>query len=364
MTSDRMAERPRMTAIVDKAPPDRAHHAGVSANIELVIDTSPGPTCTAQNRWDRDDFTRLARVEPVWNEDERAALVALLRTRPSRLTWPEITDEVSARGSARAFWHESHPAGLFEDDDSGALDDAARDIAAWRSTNLGFLTFRDGDYPAQLREIHEMPPVLFHLGKLLPGEAGVSVVGSRQASARGLAIAHAVATGLADRDITVIAGLAKGIDTAAHQAAIDAGGRTVAVIGTGINQSYPAENRELQARIAREGLVLSQFWPDAPPTKHSFPMRNAVMSGFGRATIVVEAGEHSGARIQARKAVGHGRPVIFTDLVVETNKWPSDLIGQPGVHVARSTAEIMSLVEDILTGPNAVEELLAAVTER
>jgi len=108
---------------------------------------------------------------------------------------------------------------LFEDGDSGALDDAARDISAWRSTNLGFLTFRDGDYPAQLREIHEMPPVLFHLGKWLPGEAGVSVVGSRQASARGPAIAHAVATGLADRDITVIAGLAKGIDTAAHQAA-------------------------------------------------------------------------------------------------------------------------------------------------
>lgn len=300
-------------------------------------------------------------MERTWDEDERAALVALLRARPGKRTWPEIAAEVAARGSARAFWDESHPAGLFDHDD--ALADAARDIAGWRSANLGFLTFRDNDYPAQLREIHEMPPVLFHHGTLVAGEIGVSVVGSRQASAQGIAIARAVSTGLADREITVIAGLAKGIDTAAHQAALDAGGRTVAVIGTGINQSYPAENKDLQTRIAREGLLLSQFWPDAPPTKHSFPMRNAVMSGYGRATIVVEAGEHSGARIQARKAVGHGRPVILTDLVVTANKWPHELIGQPGVHVARSTAEIMSIVEDIAAGPRTVDDLLAAATK-
>lgn len=302
-------------------------------------------------------------MKPTWDEDERAALVALLRTRPSKLTWSDITAEVAARGSALALWEELHPVGLFDNDDADALTDATRDLAGWRSAGLGFLTFRDREYPAQLREIHEMPPVLFHRGRLLAAEIGVSVVGSRNASSRGRDIARAVATGLADRQITVIAGLAKGIDTAAHQAALDTGGRTVAVIGTGINQSYPAENRNLQARIAREGLVISQFWPDAPPTKHSFPMRNAVMSGFGRATVVVEAGEHSGARIQARKAVGHGRPVILTDLVVDANTWPADLIGQPGVHVASSTAEIMSLVENIVAAQKTVDELLAAATK-
>jgi predicted Rossmann fold nucleotide-binding protein DprA/Smf involved in DNA uptake len=149
----------------------------------------------------------------------------------------------------------------------------------------------------------------------------------------------------------VIAGLAKGIDTAAHTAALEAGGRTVAVIGTGITKCYPAENRQLQDRIATEGLVLSQFWPDSPPTKHTFPMRNAVMSGYGRATIVVEAGERSGARIQARQTVAHGRPVILTDLVVKANKWSAALINRPGVHVASSPAEIMSIVEDIAAGP-------------
>lgn len=306
-------------------------------------------------------------MERSWDDEERAALVALLRTRPSRLTWSDITAEVQSRGSARAMWDHHHPADLFDGIDvpdspeaTAALTQATHDIRDWRASDFEFLTFRDDGYPAQLREIHEMPPVLFHKGTLVPDEIGVSVVGSRKASAKGLGIARSVATGLAQRKITVIAGLARGIDTTAHNAALDAGGRTVAVIGTGITQTYPAENRELQAQIGAEGLVLSQFWPDAPPTKHSFPMRNAVMSGFGRATIVVEAGEHSGARIQARKAVAHGRPVIFTDLVVSTNEWPSTLIGQPGVHVASSTAEIMSLVEDIIAGPAAVDALLAA----
>lgn len=301
------------------------------------------------------------RIEHVI-DDERAALVALLRTRPGKLTWADITGEVAARESAQAFWDEHHPAGLF-DDDSTALAEAAQDIAAWRTEGLGFLTFRDPDYPAQLREIHEMPPVLFHQGQLRSDEIGVSVVGSRQASARGLEIARAVAKGLAERKVTVIAGLAKGIDTAAHQAALDAGGRTVAVIGTGISRSYPAENTALQVRIATEGLVLSQFWPDAPPTKPSFPMRNAVMSGYGRATIVVEAGEQSGARIQARMAVAHGRPVILTDFVVRANKWPASLLGRPGVHVAESTADIMSVVENISARENKVAELLAAATK-
>jgi DNA processing protein len=328
-----------------------------------MVDTSHSVACLWQDQPFLDIATSLTRVERAWDDDERAALVALLRTRPSKLTWPDITAEVSARGSARAFWDESHPAGLFDDIDNSALADATQDITAWHSANLGFMTFRDRDYPAQLREIHEMPPVLFHRGSLVVNEIGVSVVGSRQASAHGLEIARSVATGLAERGITVIAGLAKGVDTAAHQAALDASGRTVAVVGTGITQSYPAENKALQARIADEGLVLSQFWPDAPPTKHSFPMRNAVMSGFGRATIVVEAGEHSGARIQARKAVGHGRPVILTDLVVAANKWPQDLVDQPGVHVASGTAQIMSLVEGIVAGPRTVDELLAAATK-
>ena len=95
------------------------------------------------------------------------------------------------------------------------------------------------------------------------------------------------------------------------------GGRPIGVLGTGINRVYPASHRELHDRVAAAGALVSQFLPDAPPTKQSFPMRNVTMSGLGRASIIVEASEHSGTRIQARVAVEHGRPVILTDFVVK-----------------------------------------------
>lgn len=144
--------------------------------------------------------------------------------------------------------------------------------------------------------------------------------------------------------ITVISGLAAGIDTAAHHAALDAGGRTVAVLGTGIHRVYPAANRALQQRIASEGMVLSQFWPDAAADKKSFPLRNATMSGYGRATLVVEAGETSGARIQARVGVEHGRAVILRDHMVRTNEWAKALRHRPGVHVVSGVDEVLGVV--------------------
>jgi DNA protecting protein DprA len=299
-----------------------------------------------------------------WDDTERAALVALLRTRPRGMTWPQITAEVDRRGSAMELWRAQHPADLFESyGESLALAEARRDIAGWLAADLGFMTFLDDVYPAQLRDIHDLPPVLFHRGALAPGEAGISVVGSRAASPRGLSIARSIAAGLVERGVVVIAGLARGIDTAAHRAALDAGGRTVAVIGTGLNRYYPAENRSLQDLISRDGMVLSQFWPDSPPTRHTFPMRNIVMSGYGRATIVVEATEQSGARIQAKRAVAHGRPVILTDRVVAVNRWPCTLIGRPGVHVASSTAEVMKIAESILDQPAAIDKLFSVAAE-
>ena len=114
-------------------------------------------------------------------------------------------------------------------------------------------------------------------------------MGTRRPTRQGLTRAQEIAAGLAERDVSVVSGLAEGIDTAAHTAALAARGRTVAVIGTGLLRSYPASNAALQERIATEHLVLSQFWPGAAPTKTSFPMRNAVMSGYAAATVVIEA---------------------------------------------------------------------------
>ncbi|NLT56732.1 MAG: DNA-processing protein DprA, partial [Actinomycetales bacterium] len=172
----------------------------------------------------------------VWDDSERAALVALLRVRPTDLTWPEITARVAQEGSARAVWAQLVPQDLFHEVEHSddPLRVAARDVAAWTSAPFAFHTFMDDAYPAQLRDVHQMPPVLFTRGRLLAGDLGVCVVGSRSASPRGRELAGEVATALAGEGLSVVSGLAAGIDRAAHEAALAAGGRTVAVIGTGI----------------------------------------------------------------------------------------------------------------------------------
>jgi DNA processing protein len=244
----------------------------------------------------------------------------------------------------------------------GPLEEARRDIRIWtKDQRHTVTTIIDAAYPIRLRGIHQAPPLLFSRGLLKPDDRAVSVVGSRKASERGLEIASSVARALVAKSVTVVAGLAAGIDTAAHRAALDAGGRTVAVIGTGINRQYPAANRELHHEIAEHGLLISQFWPDAPAQKHTFPMRNATMSGYGMATVVVEAGEHSGARSQARMAVEHGRPVILTDLVVTANMWAKALVGRPGVHVADSLQAVMDTIDDLFEESRRVDAALRSL---
>jgi DNA processing protein len=280
---------------------------------------------------------------------EQAALVALLQAREVDRRWPEITADVLERGSALEVWHQLTPPALLEHPGEGdALEAAARQIRRWAEQGWTLTTILDEDYPARLRDIHQAPPFLFFRGSLIPNDPAVSVVGSREASDRGLAIAAGVTHELVARRVTVVAGLARGIDAVAHRTALADGGRTVGVIATGISRVYPAENAGLHEEIASRGLLLSQFWPEAPPQKHNFLMRNATMSGYGLATIVVEAGEKSGARVQARLAVEHGRPVILTDLVVNQNHWAQALIGRPGVHVATGLREVADTVDQLI----------------
>ncbi len=305
--------------------------------------------------------SRLRRMPP-WDDQERATLVALVQGLPQAGAWPGVVAEIIEAGSARSVWDAHHDQSLFDTEPPAPIAEAAHQIADWRTAGLGVHTFRDVSYPAQLREIHQVPPVLFSQGTLHPGEPAVSVVGSRRACDQSLDWASEVSAALVSAGITVVSGLAAGIDTAAHTAALEAGGRTVAVLGTGINRVYPAANRDLQERIACEGLVLSQFWPDAAATKKSFPLRNATMSGYGRATIIVEAGETSGARIQARVGVEHGRPVILRDCVVRVNEWAAALQHRPGVYVVSSVEEVLGVVaalrpdlDDVLTGVLTVD---------
>ena len=293
---------------------------------------------------------------------EQAAMVALLRLRPDGLSWAEIALAVADDGSSERVWREHTSTGLFSDPRIAEISaDAKRDVVAWRSEGIGISTVVDDDYPRALRDVHQYPPILFTRGDLRPDDPAVSVVGSRRASSAGSIDAREVARGLCRRSMTVVAGLAEGIDTSAHQAALEIGGRTVAVVGTGIRRVYPPQNERLQSQIARHGAVISQFWPDAPPRRQTFPIRNAVMSGYGIATVIVEAGEHSGTRIQARLAVDHGRPVVLFERVVRSTSWGRDLVDRPGVHVATGVAEAMHAVDSVVDSNRGIAQLVSAL---
>jgi len=168
------------------------------------------------------------------------------------------------------------------------------------------------DYPAWLRRSYDPPPVLFARGTLVAGEGplAVALVGSRAATPSGLAFARSLARDLAEAGIAVVSGLARGIDTAAHEGALDARGRTVAVLGAGLDRLYPEENASLARRIERDGAIVSEFPLGTRPWKGNFPRRNRVIAGWGRAVVVVEAGAKSGALITARAALEEGRDVM------------------------------------------------------
>ena len=286
-------------------------------------------------------------------------MVALLRT--GRRPWVEYAERVEDLGSAAVVLYEEL-AGPEENAAQTSMFDAARqapdqllaqagaDLDRWRTAGMHLLTVLDQGYPPNLRAVHDRPPMVFVAGHLTPADAhAVAVVGARKASRAGIARAGAIAEHLVDRGYTVVSGLAAGIDTAAHTAALGRRGRTVAVIGTGLARSYPPQNASLQRRIASECAVVSQFWPDAPPSRRSFPMRNAVMSGITLATVVVEASDTSGARMQARLACAQGRPVFLLASLVERQQWAREYAARPGTHVVHSPDEITTVVERLIS---------------
>jgi DNA processing protein len=170
------------------------------------------------------------------------------------------------------------------------------------------------------------------------------VIGSRDASPAGIRRAKAIVEHLVDSGYAVVSGLAAGIDSVAHTAALARGGRTVAVIGTGLRHCYPPQNAGLQRMITSEGAVISRFWPNVRPRRANFPMRNALMSGLARATVIVEAAQTSGARPQARFALAHGRPVFLLSPLLRQH-WANELAARPGTYVVECAEEITAVLE-------------------
>jgi DNA processing protein len=221
--------------------------------------------------------------------------------------------------------------------------------ARLRKLGIDALTLLDDEYPSNLRQVADPPPVLFVRGRLIVSDArAVALVGTRRATGYGYAVAERLAGDLAGAGVTVVSGLAKGIDTAAHRAALEAGGRTIAVLGNGLDQVYPPENSGLARQIVERdsGAVISEFAPAIPPDAVNFPRRNRIISGLSAGTVIIEAGERSGALITADFALEQGRDVlavpgsIFSPVSAGTN----ELIKQGATPVTCAT-DVLTIFE-------------------
>ena len=216
-----------------------------------------------------------------------------------------------------------------------------------RTLGAAVVTFTDPRYPQNLKEIHDPPPYLYVKGSLAGGDKiAVAMVGSRNASQYGLAETKKIAASLAGKGVTVVSGGARGIDTQAHQGAISAGGRTIAVLGCGIDVTYPRENGELFRKIAENGAVVTEYPMGTPPDRANFPPRNRIISGISMGVIVMEAAKESGSLITAAYSVEQGREVYA-------------LPGSVGSSTSRGTHALIRNGAKLVEGPNDVlEDLL------
>lgn len=189
--------------------------------------------------------------------------------------------------------------------------DLETELARVKQAGLEMVTWDDLEYPSRLAEIHHPPPLLYQLGEFAPADRwAVGIVGTRQASTYGNSVTELISSHLAASGITVVSGLARGIDAVAHRAALNAGGRTIAVLGSGLDTIYPPEHRKLAEAIKRQGSVISDYPLGTQPEPANFPPRNRIISGLSLAVIVTEAGESSGALITADFAAEQGRDVL------------------------------------------------------
>jgi DNA processing protein len=228
--------------------------------------------------------------------------------------------------------------------------DAEAELQLAAEHGIDVLTEDCGDYPRLLRQIHDPPGVLFRRGKPEPqDEMAVAIVGTRHASRYGIAQAERLAGSLARTGFTVVSGLARGIDAAAHRGALAAGGRTIAVLGSGLLEMYPPEHDKLAEEVAGSGYILSESPPRMIPLSGAFPQRNRIISGLSVGTIVVEAALRSGALITARHAYEQGREVFAVP-------GPIDSRMSHGCHaLIKDGAKLVESIDDVLAelGPLA-----------
>ena len=251
----------------------------------------------------------------------------------------------------------------------GVGPDVAASIRSWEAqVNLAdelklveesgarIITMRSPEYPAALKEIHDPPIVLYILGGLLDRDRhAVGVVGTRKPSHYGTECAKKLSYQLANSGITIVSGLARGVDTYAHQGALAAKGRTVAVIGSGLLSIYPPENRELADKIATSGAVVTEFSMRVQPDRQTFPMRNRIISGCSFGVLVIEAGGRSGALISASQAGEQGRSVYaIPGRIDQPNAIGSNRLIQQGAKLVLSAGDILDDMGMLFAAPQTL----------
>ncbi len=212
--------------------------------------------------------------------------------------------------------------------------------------NVNIITYQDDIYPQKLLNIYDRPPYIYVLGTLCKDDINIAIVGSRQASTYGKYTTEKISRELSLRGVTVVSGMARGIDSAAHRGAVTAHGRTIAVLGSGLDIIYPPENKKLFEDIIQNGAVISEFPLGTPPRSSNFPARNRIISGMSYGVVIVEAGEKSGSLITARLALEQGREVFAVPGSIDSagSRGTNKLIKQ-GAKLIENTDDIL---EEIL----------------
>jgi DNA processing protein len=225
-----------------------------------------------------------------------------------------------------------------------AFEDAATQQQKMLECGAVLVPYNSARYPARLKEIYDPPPVLFARGRLeLLDTLAIAVVGTRRPSPYGMAAAMKLSRELADAGLTIVSGMARGIDTAAHKAVLEGGGNTVAVFGCGVDELYPAENRKLAAQLFEDGLVVSDFPMATPPYPQNFPMRNRIVSGLSLGVLIVEGSQYSGSAITARLASEHGREVFAVPGNITSNmSWGPNLLIKQGAKLVQDWNDVVT----------------------
>jgi DNA processing protein len=256
-------------------------------------------------------------------------------TFPSSFDWSMFPDNLT--------WDQLGQEALFEipaSDNSNEFEESI--IEDLVSQDVQMVLCCEAEFPVEVLDAKPIPPFLFFKGTMQPNDSrGIAIIGTRKASDPALKAAEKFARELAEAEVPVISGLASGIDTAALRGSLAANGRTIAVIGTGIDRYYPPENRNLQDEISDKGLLISQFLPGSSPTKKSFPMRNAIMSAYASASLVIQADDRSGARLQARVAGEQARQVFLYEPIMKYEIWAQEA-------VQKGKAKFVNTLQDIV----------------